>query len=218
MNFISKLKPSPALVVALFALFFAMDGTAMAQALIGSDDVIDGSLTGDDIKNGSIRSKDVKGLRGVDIRNGTLTGKDIRNGTVLDEDIAGVSGAKVSGQVADAAALGGQEASAYQGAIKWALFAADGTIIEQSGGISMTSSAGGGYYVNMGESVDGTAIQATIKYGASGIVSASRCGTDSPAEVVCLAAGANNDSHIFVNTKGVDGSPETKPFYLAVIG
>ncbi|MEE9413848.1 MAG: hypothetical protein V3V01_01110 [Acidimicrobiales bacterium] len=218
MKFIKQFKPSPALVVALFALFFAMGGTAMAQALIGSDDVIDGSLTGDDIKNNSIRSKDVKGIRGVDIKNGSLTTKDVRNGTLLDEDIANVSGAKVIGPVADAAKLDGQDSTDFQAKVKWALIAADGSIIEQSGGISLTSVGLGTYYINMGESVDNTAILGNLQWGSDGEFNATRCGPDSPAETGCFAAGTNNDSHIFVTTNDSAGATSAAPFYVAVIG
>ncbi len=61
--------PSPAMVVALAALFVALGGSATAAVLI----------TGGNIKNGTIR--------GIDIRNGGLTGLDVKNNTVVGADV-----------------------------------------------------------------------------------------------------------------------------------
>ena len=174
MKVLKRMRVSPAMVVALVALFMAMGGTAFAQALIGGDDILDGSITGADVKNNSLNTKDVAGLRGVDIRNGSITTKDIRDGSLLDEDIDSVSGTKVDGPVAEAMnavsaanaanadRLGDMEAGDFQTAVKWALVNADGTIAEQSGGISVTASTGaGGHYINIGEPVVGKGIIAT---------------------------------------------------------
>lgn len=63
-------RPSPALVVALLALFVALGGTASAAFIITGRNVKNGSLTGKDVKNGSLGSSDIK--------NHSLTGKDIK--------------------------------------------------------------------------------------------------------------------------------------------
>ena len=60
--------PSPAMIVALIALFVATTGTAVAGALI----------TGANVKNNS--------LTGVDVLNGSLTTADVRNGTLVPAD------------------------------------------------------------------------------------------------------------------------------------
>lgn len=232
MKFFNKFRPSPAMLVAVVALFFAMGGSAVAQALIGSADVIDNSLTGQDIKNNSIRSKDVKGLKGVDIRNGSLSGKDIKDGTVLDADIDTVAGDKVSGQVENAATLDGLAPEAFEGAIRWAIVDDDGTILDQSGDITVHDmSANGNFYLNMGESQDGKAVVATINE--LGQVRASRCGssifvipgiTNDPTETICTPDPAEifatvNDSYILVQTRSADGSTnEAHSFYVAVFG
>jgi hypothetical protein len=59
MAFIRRLTPSPAMVVALVALFMAMGGSAYALV-----------ITSGSIKNNTIRS--------VDVRNRSLSGKDVR--------------------------------------------------------------------------------------------------------------------------------------------
>ena len=66
-----KRRPSPAMVVALIALFVALGGTSYA--------VVAGSIGTREIRDNSIRSKDIRNgdLRGEDIKNATLTPKDL---------------------------------------------------------------------------------------------------------------------------------------------
>jgi hypothetical protein len=63
-------RPSPAMLVAVAALFVALGGTATAALVITGRNVRNGSLSGHDIKNGTIR--------GGDVRNNSLTAHDIR--------------------------------------------------------------------------------------------------------------------------------------------
>lgn len=63
--------PSPAMVVALIALFVATTGTAVAGVMI----------TGANVKNES--------LTGLDILNGSVTTNEIRNGTLRPVDFGG---------------------------------------------------------------------------------------------------------------------------------
>jgi len=60
MHWFSKLRPSPALVVALIALFVALGGVGYAAATIGSGQVKNNSIRGKDIRNRTIKSKDVQ--------------------------------------------------------------------------------------------------------------------------------------------------------------
>ncbi len=66
--------PSPAMVLALAALFVALSGSATAAVLI----------TGGSIKNGTIRGIDVRngGLTGLDVKNDTLAGADVRESSL----------------------------------------------------------------------------------------------------------------------------------------
>jgi hypothetical protein len=72
MKFIHRHRPTPAMVVALAALFVALGGSSYAALRIGSKQ----------IANNSVRSKDVRNndLRSTDVRNGTLLLKDFRAG------------------------------------------------------------------------------------------------------------------------------------------
>jgi hypothetical protein len=65
--------PSPAMVVALTALFLALGGSAYALVITGKS-IKNNTVTGADIRNGSLRGKDVhaNGLGGRSIKESTL--------------------------------------------------------------------------------------------------------------------------------------------------
>ena len=75
---------------------------------------------------------------------------------------------------------------------RWALVNADGTIADQSGGITLASKSTGGYYLDFGSSVEGHALVATIKYrnsspaNSDGVVNVAPCGIEG---TTCFASG-----------------------------
>ena len=93
--------PSPAMVVALMALFVSLGGVsyAVAEGSIGSreiknnsvqsSDVRDGALQGRDITNGTVQSRDVRdgALRGIDVNDQSLGGSDLASNTLGDREI-----------------------------------------------------------------------------------------------------------------------------------
>src|SRR4051794_9269505 len=74
-------RPSPAMVVALVALFVALGGVSYGFAT--------GSIDSREVKNNSLRSGDIRNndIRSIDIRNNEVRGRDIRNSTIRSEDI-----------------------------------------------------------------------------------------------------------------------------------
>ena len=80
-------RPSPAMAVALLALFVALGGTSLAALRIGSRQIVNNSVRGKDIRNGTLGGRDVKnnrltgadikGIRGVDVNDDSLTGADV---------------------------------------------------------------------------------------------------------------------------------------------
>jgi hypothetical protein len=66
--------PSPAMVVALIALFVSLGGSAYAVATIGSNDIINGSIRNRDFKDGTLRGQEAKrdGFGGGAIKESTL--------------------------------------------------------------------------------------------------------------------------------------------------
>ena len=79
-------RPSPAMVVALCALFVAMGGTGYAAAT--------GAIDSREVKNNTIRGKDV--------RNGSLEGRDVKNRSLTPIDFKG----SVRGRTGPAGATG----------------------------------------------------------------------------------------------------------------
>lgn len=59
MSKIMKRRPSPALVVAIVALFVAFSGTATAALVMTGKDIKNGTITGKDVKNRSLGTRDL---------------------------------------------------------------------------------------------------------------------------------------------------------------
>jgi hypothetical protein len=72
--------PSPAMVVALIALFVSLGGSAYAVATIGSDDIINGSIRNRDFKDGTLRGQEAKrdGFGGGGIKEESLDSSKIK--------------------------------------------------------------------------------------------------------------------------------------------
>ena len=81
-----KLRPTPALVVAVLALVVAMAGTSYAAA----------KITSAQIKNNTIKSKDIKDneVAGKDVKDASLTGADIADGSLTAADLPPASAPK----------------------------------------------------------------------------------------------------------------------------
>ncbi len=73
-RYFRRLVPSPAMVVALTALFLALGGSAYAALVITGKSIRNNTITTKDIRNGTIRTKDVKpdSLGGVSIKESAL--------------------------------------------------------------------------------------------------------------------------------------------------
>jgi hypothetical protein len=96
--------PSPALVIAIIALFVALGG--VSSGLVGRATVFS-----DDIVNNTVKSKDIKnnGVKGKDVRTDTLNGSDI-----VESSLGRVPGANNANNADDSDELGGVPASGYQ--------------------------------------------------------------------------------------------------------
>jgi hypothetical protein len=69
-------RPSPAMVIALVALFASLGGVGYAATKVGSKQIANNSIKSADVRNNSIAGKDV--------RNNSLTGKDVKGLTGAD--------------------------------------------------------------------------------------------------------------------------------------
>jgi hypothetical protein len=77
-----NLRPSPAMVVAMVALFLSLGGVSygVATGFIDSREIKDNQVASRDIRQNSIRTED--------LRNNEIRGRDIRNSTIRTEDVA----------------------------------------------------------------------------------------------------------------------------------
>ena len=108
MHHIKRLRPSPAMIVAIVALVLSLGGTSYAAIVLPagsvgtkqikknaviSSKVKNGSLTTSDVKNESLTTSDVKNesLTTADISDGSLTTADIADGSLTTSDISEAS-------------------------------------------------------------------------------------------------------------------------------
>ena len=90
MKWISR-RPSPAMVVAMVALFVSLSGVSygVATGFIDSREIKNNEVRSRDLRNNEIRTLDIRNnqVRGIDIRNSTVQGRDIALNTVTGTDV-----------------------------------------------------------------------------------------------------------------------------------
>jgi hypothetical protein len=74
-------RPSPAMIVALLALFVALGGSSYAAVKIGAKDIASGAVGTRAIANNAVRSADIRNaaVSGLDVKDDSLTNADIDN-------------------------------------------------------------------------------------------------------------------------------------------
>jgi hypothetical protein len=90
-SFLRGRRPSPAMIVALVALFVSLSGVSygVATGFIDSREIKNNEVRSIDVRNNEIRTRDLRNneARGVDIRNSTVQGRDIQLNTVTGDDV-----------------------------------------------------------------------------------------------------------------------------------
>jgi hypothetical protein len=105
-------RPSPAMIVALIALFVALGGSSYAAIKVGSKNIKRGAVGSRAIANNSIGSADVRdgSLTGRDVKNNSLSNADINNSTLKAKTAQSATKADTA---TNANALGGIAASGF---------------------------------------------------------------------------------------------------------
>jgi len=150
---------------------------------------------------------------------GALTGAypnpTLASGSVTTSNFAAGAEAPIA---ANAESLGGTPASGYQTAAHWALVDKGGTIVSQSGGISVVSHTSGEYILDFGFSVVGHPIlvtQSTRDNSFVGGVSTAPCGTTTESYPNC---GGDPTTDVFVGTEdSADTGVSERSFYIVVL-
>jgi hypothetical protein len=130
--------------------------------------------------------------------------------------------AESAGTAANANALGGQPPSAYQPRTQWAFVKSNGTIVQQSGGITLLSqNVNGGNYIDFGQSIVGKSIITSPRYLDPNAGSNSSHAAAEPCAgplntFPCLFGGTfNNPNVAFVLTSDFEGNGE--PFGFSIL-
>jgi hypothetical protein len=216
-------------VMSSIAVFLMLGGaTAFAATKIGANEIKANS-----IKTGKIVKEAVTAGK---IKNGAVTEGKIADGAVTTNKIAdnavatskiandAVTGDKVKesslGEVplaANANKLGGQTPSSFEPRVQWASVASDGTILEQSGGITMLAHSGNGYYIDFGSSVVGRGTFVTFRYldpDFDGFVASEPCA--GPSNTLTCSAAPNNPNVLFVQTHTAANAATAEGFNVLI--
>jgi hypothetical protein len=137
MNRILRRRPSPAMGVALVALFISLSGVSygVATGFIDSREIKDNTIRGKDIRNSTIRTEDLRNneVRGFDIRNSTIRSADVALNTLTGADVDESKLGKVpSAASADKATSADKSATADKGLspVAFARVASTGDVLE----------------------------------------------------------------------------------------
>lgn len=202
--------PSPALVISLIALFVALGGTSYAAIHLPRNSVGTKQLKKNAVTTRKIRKHAVTAAK---INPKGLTVPNAKHAQSADS-------ATSAANATDAGQLGGVGASGYQRAPRWALVQPDGTIVAQSGGITLTGHSTGRYTLDFGGPVSGHLIVASLSVAKDdsfrGPVSASPCVTGGEGDPAPCSGGDNpNHLQVFTDNPGSTAT-EDHAFYVAV--
>jgi hypothetical protein len=198
---------SPATVLACFALLVALSGTSIAAVSV--------VLPRNSVGTAQLRNNAVISAK---VRNFSLRRVDFARNQIPSGP-AGPAGPTGPAGPAGPTGPAGPQGAPGPGA-RWALVKPDGTIVAQSGGVSVAHPSGGQYIVDFGASVAGKLIMATSARASDpefrGTVSAGPCGGTAEGSACPIGDDAN---HVLVITNNAgETAREDHAFYVAVIG
>jgi hypothetical protein len=200
-------RPSPALVISSIALLFALAGTSIAAV---------NALPRNSVGNAQLKNNSVTSIK---VKDRSLLSKDFKLGQI-PAGPAGPAGAAGPAGPAGPKGPTGPAGPAGTANIKWALVKADATIVQQSGGVTMTSHSTGSYILDFGSAVNAKLIvtspaTAGGDTGGRDDTIAGPCGGTTEGSI---CASGNDTSHVRVQTFNATGVAGDHPFYVAVIG
>jgi hypothetical protein len=204
MRWFKRFRPSPAMVVACVALLLVLGGTGYA----------------------AVQALPRNSVTTVQVKDHSLLGRDFKAGQIPRGPAGPLGPAGPQGPAGPTGPAGPAGPAGPPGpgaSVRWALVRADGGIVAQSGGISLTAKPGvGDYVLAFGSVVAGKPIvtAAGLAGGAStvrGTVTAGPCGSAASEGVACPVG--DDTSHVRVITKAADNTANADaPFYIAILG
>jgi hypothetical protein len=188
-------RPSPALIISIIALVLGMGGFAVA-AIPDSSGVLHGCYKK---KKGTLR-----------LVSGSKCKKSEKSVSWNQKGQAGANGA--AGAKGDKGDKGDAGPNAQHALVK-----EDGTILAQTGGITVTTGTTGVFFVTFPDAVTGKSVAVTWSRksagGVTGEVSGTLCGGGTEG-VAC--GSSNNSSTVLVNTANNSGTVTNNAFYVTV--
>ena len=201
-------RPSPALGVAVTALFISLGGVSygVATGSIDSREIKDNSVRGKDLRSSSVTAREIKrrSLDGTDIKHDRVGGNAVKEQSL--------DGSKI-GQVPSAVAadtVGGKSAGQLE--TRWALVNESGQIERQTGGFAIVNcyAANANCYVDAGEDVRDNGIHAEIAVNNtdgspffSGDTGTAPCGATF---VACAPPNTESNNVLVVTQRASDGT------------
>jgi hypothetical protein len=197
MRKLRRCRPSPAMIVASVALFLAIGGISWAAATIGTKDIKNGAVTKRKLHKNAVTNGKIK--------NAAVTGSKIKNHVV--------NGSKLKAEAVTRTALSDDERTL------WAAVQSNGTIADQSGGITVTALGSGSYVVDFGQDVSDRALLATGT-NVRNIANVNLCNGGTGVGSDCSPFAPNDNEHVGVNTALAAVAPAVTtnlPFYVAAL-
>jgi hypothetical protein len=190
--------PSPAMVVALAALFVALGGSAYALTITGGQ-IKNGSITGVDIKNRS--------LRGTKFELNSIGGNAIKPSALEANSFSGriLQNNSVTGTQINESTLG--PVAQATGAQLQAVVNAAGQLVSGRGVAAngLAHSSNGVYQVTFDRAVGACAFSATL---------ADSTGATPPSGLIGAATTSANPNAVVINTSTPGGTLADLPFHL----
>jgi hypothetical protein len=192
MKVLKRLRPTPSMVIACFALLIVLGGSGYA----------------------AVQALPRNSVTSVQVKDRSLLARDFKAGQ-LPRGPAGPAGP--AGPQGPAGPAGSSGAGA-----RWALVRPDGGVAAQSGGITLAAHpSSGNYILNFGSAVSGKLILSSGAYAGDnsdtrGPTSAGPCGGGSEGRT--CPTGFDTTSHMFVQTRSSSNTPVDHAFYVAVFG
>jgi hypothetical protein len=193
-NVLRRLRPSPAIVIGCVALTVALGGTGYA----------------------AIERLPRDSVTTVQVKNFSLLNRDFKRGEVP----AGPAGPPGPGGPAGPAGAAGPVGPAGSANVRWALVKADGTVLQQSGGVTVQSHTLGNYIVDFNEQVTTRLVVVSPAHAggdtaARGATTAGPCGATAEGS----SCSTRNDTlHVLVRTFSTSNVAADHAFYVAAIG
>ena len=219
MNRLTRHTPSPAMIVALIALFVALGGAAYAGVTLSNN-----SVRSTTIVNGQVKTVDLanSAVTNAKLKNNAVNSAKVKDGSLNAVDLTAAAQAALKGNNGATGATGAQ-GPAGPGA-KWILVAGDGTRVLGSAGVTVSSKPFvGEYRIDFGEPTSGKLVLATISErdnsAAPVIIQATPCGAPGPTTdgyTNCVGAANVNRAAVLIRNANTNVSQDHS-FYLALI-